>query len=258
MWNKYIYTNGHYCCCTLVWYTSQKYTGYCCFFFFHLLMWSTSKIYRHGLNNTTGSSFKLFSITQGSPYLYPNMLPSHSVACSACRISCSKCGVLGWKGIKYNYMATHCNGAAQRRLASAGFRGSYRRSGFMFVSKYLYAEEDEGDNMLPKAQPGRTFFKSLVCYSLNGFKTNLPDGKHSSISEYMSQNKCKRATAIKTPYVSFVQNKSRPLAANVLLSFIKVDDRSWVNRIHLTETIKREILRQEHPIRLWRLMHSQR
>lgn len=78
-------------------------------------------------------------------------------------------------------MAKHCNSTAQRRLASAGFRGSYRRSGFMFVSKYLYAEEDEGDNMLPKAQPGRTFFKSLVCYRLKGFKTNLPDEKHSAL-----------------------------------------------------------------------------
>lgn len=155
-------------------------------------------------------------------------------------------------------MAKHCNSAAQRRLASAGFRGSYRRSGFMFVSKYLYAEEDEGDNMLPKAQPGRTFFKSLVCYRLNGFKTNLPDEKHSSISERMSQNECKRATDIKTPYVSFVQNKSRLLSANVLVSFIRVGNRSWVKRLHLTETIKRGILRQEHLIRLWRLMHSQR
>lgn len=112
--------------------------------------------------------------------------------------------------------------------------------------------------MLPKAQPGRTFFKSLVCYRLNGFKTNLPDEKHSSISERMSQNECKRATAIKTPYVSFVQNKSRLLAANVLVSFIRVGNRSWVKRLHLTETIKRGILRQEHLIRLWRLMHSQR
>lgn len=146
-------------------------------------------------------------------------------------------------------MAKHCNGAAQRRLASAGFRGSYRPSVFMFVSKYLYAEEDEGDNMLPKAQPARTFFKSLVRYCLNGFQTNLPDEKHSSSRECVSQPECKRATAIKTPYVSFVQYKSRLLAANVLLSFIRVGDHSWVNRIHLTETIKRGILRQEHPIR---------
>lgn len=43
----------------------------------------------------------------------------------------------------------------------------------MFVFKYPYAEEDEGDNMLPKAQPGQTVFSSFVC--LNGFKTNLPD-----------------------------------------------------------------------------------
>lgn len=156
---------------------------------------------------------------------------------------------LGW-GDKYNYMAKHCNGTAQRRLASAGFRGSYRRSGFMFVFKCLNAEEDEGNNMLPKAQPSWTFFKSLVGCSLNGFKTNLPEEKHSSISECMSQNKCKRATAIKTPYGSFVQNKPRLLEALVLTSFIGVGDQSWVNRIHLTETIQKGILRQEHPIRL--------
>lgn len=37
------------------------------FFFLHLLMWSTSKIYRHVLNNTTGSSLEHnSSTTQGS------------------------------------------------------------------------------------------------------------------------------------------------------------------------------------------------
>lgn len=73
----------------------------------------------------------------------------------------------------------------------------------MFVSKYLYAEEDEGNYMLPKAQPGRTFFKNFFRYRLNGFKTDFPDKKTKQntfcICECLSQSECKRATAIKTP-----------------------------------------------------------
>lgn len=66
--------------------------------------------------------------------------------------------------------------AARCRLASAGIRGNCRQSGFVFMSKYLNAEEDEGNNMLPKAQ-GQTLFNSFARCNLNGCKTNLPGGK---------------------------------------------------------------------------------
>lgn len=74
-------------------------------------------------------------------------------------------------------MTKDCKDAAGCRLASAGIRGSCRQSGFVFMPKYLHVEEDEGDNMLPKAQPGQTLFNSLACHHLNGCKTNLPGGK---------------------------------------------------------------------------------
>lgn len=64
----------------------------------------------------------------------------------------------------------------------------------MFVSKYLYAEEDEGNYMLPKAQPGRTFFKNFFRYRLNGFKTDLPDKKHNK-TLFAFVNVCPKTSA---------------------------------------------------------------
>lgn len=81
-------------------------------------------ITRQGLHsNSSPSNRGLFIFTQICRLLaHSYVRPAESAAANMV--------FLGWGEDKYNYMAKHCNGAAQSRLASAGFRGSYRRSGF--------------------------------------------------------------------------------------------------------------------------------
>lgn len=81
------------------------------------------------------------------------MLPSLSMARPACRLSCSKRGVLASGGLN----TTKRVKSVKVLLASARSRGSYRQSGLIF--KDLPSGEDEGGNTLPKSPPGQTLFK---------------------------------------------------------------------------------------------------
>lgn len=87
------------------------------------------------------------------------MSPPRSNACSACRR-----GVLGWGGLnttkplKTVKVLLDAGGPQQVSEAAA--------DNLVFMSKYLNADKDEGENMLPKAQPGQVVVK-LTCQVKN-------------------------------------------------------------------------------------------
>lgn len=119
------------------------------------------------------------------------MSPPRSSACSACRLGCSERGVLGWGGLnttkplKTVKVLLDAGGPQQVSEAAA--------DNLVFMSKYLNADEDEGENMLPKAQPGqRNLVTVSVVVKLPRQVTNA-----AAFVDLRPKNKCKRGAAVK-------------------------------------------------------------
>lgn len=171
------------------------------------------------------------------------MSPSRSFACSACRISCSKRGVLGWGGLNttkwLNTVTVLLNAGWPQQVSEAATDDLV----LCLCLNILMQKKMRAIICCPKHN--QVGLSSKICF-VTSLKLTC------QIKNTAFVNVCPKTSAnvpqpLKRP-VSFY--KSRLFAANVLLSFIRAGDRSWVNGIHLTETIKRGILRQEHPVRL--------